>query len=65
MTIFAKIEQKIAQVAFERFFKKHTTIDFKRSHGGQEISAQIRIFGWLVGEHTLLKRTPNAKMNGR
>ena len=56
MRILEKIEQKFAQIAFENFLKKRTTVDFKQSHGGQEIRAQIRIFGWLVGEKTILNR---------
>lgn len=41
---------------FEAFVKKHTTIEFKKSHGGQKITAQVRMFGWLVGEQDVLKR---------
>ena len=58
MNVFDKIQQSIAQIAFEKLFKKHTKIEFKKERGGQQIVAQIRIFGWLVGEQAILSRKP-------
>lgn len=55
------MSHNFARWIFETFIKKHTTIDFKRSHGGQEIKAQIRIFGWMVAEETILKKKEPGK----
>jgi len=65
MNILDRMQKATAQFAFEKVFKKHTTIDFKRQRGGQEIIAQIRIFGWLVGEQTVLKKNPNSGPQAR
>lgn len=55
MRIFDNIQKAFSKWCFESFLKDNTTVEFKRSHGGQKISAQIRIFGWLVGEQEVLQ----------
>lgn len=57
---FGQAQHSFCRWIFEWMIKPNTTIEFKRLHGGQEVKAQIRMFGWMVGEDTILRKAPPA-----